>query len=88
MHRILDVRPMPRSTLQVTFAEERVCTIDLSDLIRRGGVFARLAAPAFFREVRIGENGRFLEWPGELDLCADALWERATAPAVEEAATA
>jgi hypothetical protein len=24
--------------------------------------------------VRVGEGGRSLEWPGELDFCADALW--------------
>jgi len=24
--------------------------------------------------LKIGEGGRSLEWPGELDFCADALW--------------
>jgi hypothetical protein len=38
------------------------------------GVFAPLADPAFFTRVRIGVSGRSLEWPGELDFCADALW--------------
>ena len=38
------------------------------------GVFAVLADPAIFTRVRIGERGRSLEWPGELDFCADALW--------------
>ncbi len=38
------------------------------------GVFAPLADPAFFAQVRVGEGGRSLEWPGELDFCADALW--------------
>jgi Protein of unknown function (DUF2442) len=38
------------------------------------GVFAPLADPAFFVQVRIGEGRRSLEWPGELDFCADALW--------------
>jgi Protein of unknown function (DUF2442) len=41
------------------------------------GVFAPLADPAFFAQVRIGEDGRSLEWPGELDFCADALWFKA-----------
>jgi hypothetical protein len=22
----------------------------------------------------VGEGGRYIEWPGELDFCADALW--------------
>jgi hypothetical protein len=38
------------------------------------GVFRALADPAVFAQVRVGENGRSLEWPGELDFCADALW--------------
>lgn len=38
------------------------------------GVFAAFSDPAFFAQVRIGEGGRTLEWPGELDFCADALW--------------
>ena len=38
------------------------------------GVLAALSDPAFFAQVRIGERGGSLEWPGEIDLCADALW--------------
>jgi len=38
------------------------------------GVFAALADPAVFAQVRVGERGRSLEWPGEIDFCADALW--------------
>jgi len=38
------------------------------------GVFAAIADPAIFAQVRVGERERNLEWPGELDCCADALW--------------
>jgi hypothetical protein len=38
------------------------------------GVFAAAAGPAVFAQVRVGEGGRSLEWPGEIDFCADALW--------------
>jgi len=41
------------------------------------GVFAAFNDPAFFAQVKIGEGGRSLEWPGELDFCADALWFKA-----------
>jgi hypothetical protein len=27
--------------------------------------------------LKIGEGGRWLEWPGEIDICADALWYQA-----------
>jgi hypothetical protein len=38
------------------------------------GVFTAFSDPSFFSQVRVGEGGRSLEWPGELDFCADALW--------------
>lgn len=38
------------------------------------GVFAALSDPAIFARVHVGQRGRSLEWPGELDFCADALW--------------
>jgi hypothetical protein len=38
------------------------------------GVFADFADPAIFAQVSVGERGRSLKWPGERDLCADALW--------------
>ena len=38
------------------------------------GVFAPLADPVFFAQVRVGTRGRSLEWPDEIDFCADALW--------------
>jgi len=38
------------------------------------GVFTALADNAVFARVGIGERGRSLEWPGDIDFCADALW--------------
>jgi hypothetical protein len=38
------------------------------------GVFASLADPFVFTQVAVGPRGRSLEWPGEIDFCADALW--------------
>jgi hypothetical protein len=52
---------------------EAVC-VDCEPLIRRGGVFAALADRNIFQQVSVGEAGRFIEWPGGIDLCADALW--------------
>jgi hypothetical protein len=49
-------------------------TVDLADRISQGGALARLQDPQFFSQVTIGHRGRSLEWPGEFDLCADALW--------------
>ena len=53
------------------------------------GVFAPLAEPSVFVQVRIGDHGRSLQWPPEIDFCADALWFEAhpeDAPAPTEPA--
>jgi hypothetical protein len=44
------------------------------------GVFAAFLDPAVFAQVRVGDRGRSLEWPGEIDFCADALWFEAHPP--------
>ncbi len=49
-------------------------TVARFDHLAGKGVFAPLADPAFFGQVAVGRRGRSLEWPGEIDFCADALW--------------
>jgi hypothetical protein len=49
-------------------------TVNRFDHLVGKGVFAAFTDPAFFAQVRVGERGRSLEWPGDLDFCADALW--------------
>ena len=60
-------------TVVLTWANGAKTISSFADLVGKG-VFRPFADPTFFAEVRIGENGRSLEWPGELDFCADALW--------------
>lgn len=48
------------------------------------GVFAAWASYDHFRGVALGEHGRTLTWPGELDFCADALWLEVTGKRPEE----
>jgi hypothetical protein len=38
------------------------------------GVFVPLSDPDTFKKVRVGDSGRSLVWPGDIDFCADALW--------------
>ena len=60
-------------TVALTWANGAKTVNDFAHLVGKG-VFRAFADPTFFAQVRIGENGRSLEWPGELDFCADALW--------------
>jgi hypothetical protein len=59
--------------LTVTWSNGETTTISFRHLVGKG-VFAALAEPDVFARVRVGERGRSLEWPGEIDFCADALW--------------
>jgi hypothetical protein len=38
------------------------------------GVFVAFADREFFAQATVGERGRSLSWPGEIEFCADALW--------------
>jgi hypothetical protein len=73
---IQDAEAQPYQRIRLCFRDGLAGTIDLSDLIAGGGVFGCLADDAVFAQVRIGGNGRWLEWAGDIDLCADALYER------------
>lgn len=60
--------------LRLTFDDGSRRDVDLAPLVRKGGVFAPLARPENFRAARAAADGRYIEWPGGPDLCADALW--------------
>ena len=64
----------PDFKLRLTYSDEAVTVVDFAAIIRQGGVFAPLGDPDFFSKVAIGEDGRYIRWPGELDFCVDALW--------------
>ena len=60
--------------LRLTYATGEVVVADFKPLIVQGGVYATLSDPAYFSQAAIGERGRYVRWPGELDFSADALW--------------
>jgi hypothetical protein len=63
-------------TVTLTWANGETTVNSFRHLVGNG-VFAAFSDPAFFAQARVGEGGRSLEWPGELDFCADALWFKA-----------
>lgn len=76
MHRITKVEPRPNRKVWLLYEDGRAGEVDFASLIDRGGVFTKLAESKFFERVRVGESGRFLEWPDGIDFCADALRQR------------
>jgi hypothetical protein len=74
MHwRVAEARATSDSTLHVRFLDGVEGEVDLGPMIRseRAGVFAALANPETFRNVRV-ELGA-VAWPGDLDLAPDAM---------------
>ncbi len=64
--------------LRPAFAGGEERTADFMPVIQRGGDFARLGDPHFFAQVAVSKDGRYVEWPGEIDFSADALWLEGT----------
>jgi len=72
-YKVKEVIPEPGYRLRLVFNDRRVFVCDLKPVIEQGGVFASLEDERFFSEVKIRGRGRYLEWPGGIDFCADAL---------------
>jgi hypothetical protein len=81
MRTICSARSDGEHRLRLVYCGGEAVCVDFAPVIQQGGVFAPLAAPAFFAQVRVGAGGRYVTWPGDLDSCADALWLQAHEPA-------
>ena len=80
--RILEAKPLDRFQLSLKFDNGVEGRVDLSDFAGRG-VFQAWLQPGLFEQVSISETGA-LEWPGELDLCPDAMYLRMTGQSAAE----
>ena len=67
-----EVKPIGRLRLLVRFKDGVSGEVHLKESHLKG-VFERLRDPAFFSQVRC-EQG-FVEWPGDIDLAPDAMYE-------------
>jgi hypothetical protein len=77
--RITQVRHIQDYWLELTFADGTQARLDFKDrIVGRGGVFAPLEDPEFFRRVRVDPEIGTLVWPNEVDFCPDVLYSEAT----------
>jgi len=79
---IIEVKPHPGFRLELRFDNGESGLVDLSDFVGRG-VFAAWQQPGLFEQVSITSNGT-VQWPGELDMCPDALYLRMTGKKPED----
>jgi hypothetical protein len=74
---IREAKPLLDFSVEITWEDGEISVLSLHETVTKGGVFASLSDPKIFGQLKIGEGGRWLEWPGEVDICADALWYQA-----------
>lgn len=79
---IVQVKPLSDFRLFLKFNDGISGTVDLSSLAGKG-VFSSWLDNGCFEQVRITELGA-VEWPGELDLCPNALYLRLTGKKPED----
>jgi hypothetical protein len=73
LHTIIQISVEPDYRLRLTYADGETILVDFKPLIEQGGEFSKLGNPKIFKQVMIGQRGRYIKWPGEIDFCADAL---------------
>ena len=71
--RVTAVEALPGFRLRVAFADGLSGMVDMSGMVHspKAGVFAVLADPSLFAQVRLDYGA--VAWPGELDLAPDAM---------------
>lgn len=82
MKRAVQARPLDGFRLWLKYDDGIEGIVDLSDLAGRG-VIEAWSDGNIFGSVTINESGAIV-WPGEIDLCPDALYIRLTGRQAEE----
>ena len=65
--RIKAIEARPGYWLSITYADGREISVDLGDVIRRGGAFKPLQDQRLFARVKVDPLGNRIEWPEPKD---------------------
>jgi len=77
--RVTAVRCLGEYRLELSFSDGSRGQVDFGPRIAgRGGVFAPLEDPDFFRRVQVDPDAGTLVWPNGVDFCPDVLYSEAT----------
>jgi len=80
--KITHAKALPGYRLELHYERGESGVVDLSALLGRG-VFSAWEDPSVFSAVRVTEEGA-VEWPGDIDLCPDALYLQMTGKSPQE----
>jgi hypothetical protein len=81
---LVGVHAQGTNCLALKYSDGTTGTVDISNELAAGGVFEPLREAMAFAEARLGEFGQ-VEWPGGVELCADALYLETTGKSPEDA---
>ena len=85
MVRPVEVRPLAGYRIWLRYQDGTEGEVDLSHLAGKG-VFVSWEKDGVFAKVKLGPHGQ-LEWPGDVDLCPDALYLKLTGKRPEDVFT-
>jgi hypothetical protein len=71
------VKAKAPSTLEIVWSTGEKLTVDVSRLVKRFKVYAPLRNAALFGRAKADPWGHAVNWPGEIDMGADQLYELA-----------
>jgi hypothetical protein len=80
--KIIQAKSLPAYRLELRYDNGESGVVDLSEYVGRG-VFAAWEQPRVFGQVAVTNEGA-VEWPGEIDMCPDALYLRMTGKRPDE----
>jgi hypothetical protein len=80
--KIITAKPLPGYRLELKFNNSESGVVDVSEFVGRG-VFAVWEQLGVFERVAVTSEGA-VEWPGNLDMCPDALYLRMTGKRPED----
>ena len=72
---IRSVKSEPPRTLTIEWSTGESLPVDVSRLVRRFRLYAPLKSAAFFRKAKADPWGHAVNWPGDVDMGADQLYE-------------
>jgi hypothetical protein len=74
---LLEATPLDGYVVHVRFDDGVEADVDLGYLRERGGVFAPLRDPVFFRRLVADREAGTIVWPNDADIASETLYDRA-----------
>lgn len=70
-----EIKVLDGHKLFVRFADKKQGVVDLSTMIRQGGVFSPLRKREYFEQAYIDPDWGVLCWPGDIDIAPETLYD-------------